>query len=206
MQPPAQDHSTYFEQLYARSDDPYGVHQRWYEARKRALLLASLLRPRYGRAYEPGCGAAGLSEALAPRCAHLLASDFCPSAVSAARARLAHLPQVQVALHTLPQQWPHAQGPFDLIVLSEIGYFMSPAAWQQVAQACAASLSDDGELVACDWRHDFAQRTQSTPQVHATLGALGLHRHVLHEEADFVLQLWSRDARSSAQREGIRAA
>lgn len=201
-----QDLDHYFDQLYAHSGDPYGVHQRWYEARKRALVLAALLKPRYANAYEPGCGAAGLSLALAPRCERLLCSDFCAGAVEAARARLAHLPQVQVEQHALPQQWPHAQGPFDLIVLSEIGYFMHPEAWQAVAQACAASLRPDGELVACDWRHDFAQRTQSTQQVQDCLGALGLHCQLVHEEADFVLQLWSGDKRSSAQREGIRAA
>ena len=47
----------HFEHLYASSEDPYGVHDRWYEARKRAVLLASLSRPVYRQAYEPGCGA-----------------------------------------------------------------------------------------------------------------------------------------------------
>ena len=194
----------YFDQLYAGGQDPYGVHARWYEARKRAVLMAGLPRHRYRWAYEPGCGAAALTLELAMRCDRVLASDFSASAVAAARVRVEGLPRVRVAQHALPEDWPHGQAPFDLIVLSEIGYFMDANAWQAVALACQASLAEDGDLVACDWRPDFAQRRQSTEQVQAALGHLGLQRQVLHEEADFVLQVWSRDARSVAQREGIR--
>ena len=201
---PAPADRAYFDQLYANGQDPYGVHARWYEARKRAVLLASLPRRRYRHAYEPGCGAAALTLELAARCDRLLASDFSASAVAAARIRVQGLPHVTVAQQTLPDGWPQAQGPFDLIVLSELGYFMEAGAWQAVARASQASLADGGDLVACDWRPDFAQRRQSTAKVQATLDQLGLQRQVLHEEADFVLQAWSRDVRSVAQREGIR--
>lgn len=194
----------YFDSLYGAADDPYGVRSRWYEARKRALLLASLTRPHYRSAYEPGCGTAELTAALAERCDRVLASDFNAHAVDVARRRTAGLPQVRVERHALPQDWPHADGPFDLIVLGEIGYFIEPDAWAAVAQAGLASLAPDGDLVACDWRPDFAQRSLSTADVHGALAALGLARLVLHEEDDFVLQVWARDARSVAQREGIR--
>lgn len=194
----------YFDELYSQGADPYGVHERWYEARKRAVLMASLPRRRYRHAYEPGCGAAALTLELARRCDRLLASDFSASAVAAARLRVEGLAQVTVAQHALPQDWPHGQAPFDLIVLSEVGYFMAGEAWQAVARACQASLAPEGDLVACDWQPDFAQRRQSTQEVQAALNQLGLQRQVLHEEADFVLQIWSRDARSVAQREGIR--
>lgn len=194
---------TYFDQLYGAAQDPYGLRNRWYEARKRAVLLASLARSHYRNAYEPGCGAAELTAALAPRCLRLLASDFSERAVEGARQRTAALPQVRVERHVLPQSWPHDAGPFDLIVLSEVGYFLDGKAWAEVARACAGSLTDDGELVACDWRPDFEQRRQPTDDVQAALSALGLGLLVRHEEADFVLQVWSRDARSVATREGI---
>lgn len=193
----------YFDSLYGAAEDPYGVRSRWYEARKRALLLASLTRPRYRSAYEPGCGTAELTAALAGRCDRVLASDFNAQAVDVARRRTADLPQVRVERHALPQDWPQADGPFDLIVLGEIGYFIEPDAWTRVAQASLASLAPDGDLVACDWRPDFAERRQSTQAVHEALERLGLRRLVRHEEDDFVLQLWSRDARSVAAREGI---
>lgn len=196
----------YFSELYGASEDPYQLRTRWYEQRKRAILLGSLPCTRYANAYEPACGAAELSVALATRCDRLLISDFCEGAVQAARRRTAALPQVRVEQHCLPQDWPHRHGPFDLIILSELGYFLESSCWGDVAQACLASLSDEGDLVACDWRPDFAERRQGTDAVHGVLGALGLHALARHEESDFLLQVWSRNPRSVAQREGIRGA
>ena len=78
----------YFEDLYARHADPWGFADRWYEQRKRALLLASLPRPRFARAFEPGCSIGVLTAELAPRCDALLATDVAEGALSAARERL----------------------------------------------------------------------------------------------------------------------
>ncbi|WP_198088616.1 class I SAM-dependent methyltransferase [Variovorax sp. E3] len=194
----------YFDALYARSDDPYALRERWYEARKRAVLLAALPKTRYRKAYEPGCGAGELTHALAPRCDELLASDFSDRAVRVAKARTGELANVRVEAHALPADWPHDAGPFDLIVLSELCYFLSHDDMRRVAECCQASLDADGTLVACDWRPAFAQRSLPTEAVHGMLGALGLARLVLHEEDDFVLRVWARDGRSVARREGIR--
>lgn len=202
---PAAPHD-YFESLYAASEDPYAVRARWYEARKRALLLAALPRARYRHAFEPGCGIGELTLALASRCDRLLASDFSARAVATAQQRTAGLGHVEVRRQTLPDDWPIDAGPgsFDLIVLSEVGYFLDREAMQRVAACCERALDADGTLVACDWRPDFAQRRLPTADVQGALAALGLARLVLHEEADFVLQVWARDVRSVAEREGIR--
>lgn len=201
------NHSTdrhgYFEALYGASDDPYQLRTRWYEQRKRALLLAALPEPRYTSAYEPGCGVGELTAALAPRCDALLASDFSDGAAARARRRTAGLAQVRIEQHKLPDDWPRDRGPFDLIVLSELGYFLDAAAMRCVAQCAGASLADGGTLVACDWRPDFKERVLSTRAVHAALADIGLPRLCCHEETDFLLQVWSHDARSVAQREGI---
>ncbi|MDR6521043.1 class I SAM-dependent DNA methyltransferase [Variovorax atrisoli] len=194
----------YFDGMYAASEDPYAVRQRWYEIRKRALLLAALPQPRYRRAYEPGCGTGELTQALSQRCDHLLASDFSPQAVEIACRSTRALTNVQVVQHILPAQWPRDAGRFDLIVLSEVGYFLDRDEMRRVAECCQASLEADGTLVACDWRPDFDERRLSTDEVHAALAALGLPRLVFHEEDDFVLQVWGRDGRSVAEREGIR--
>ncbi|MDM0114042.1 class I SAM-dependent methyltransferase [Variovorax sp. J22R133] len=194
----------YFEGLYGAADDPYGLRNRWYERRKRAVLLASLPCERFASAYEPGCGAAELTAQLALRCDAVLASDFSTHAVAVARRRTEQLANVRVEKHDLPGDWPAAQAPFDLIVLSEVGYFLQADAWQQVAALCAETLAPNGTLVACDWRPDFSERVQPTARVHAALGAIGLHRLVLHAERDFLMQVWSRDPRSVAEREGIR--
>ncbi|MEP6723182.1 MAG: class I SAM-dependent methyltransferase [Variovorax sp.] len=198
------DKKSYFEGLYGANEDPYALRTRWYEQRKRAVLMAALPRARYARACEPGCGAAELTVELAQRCDAVLASDFSEHALAAARRRTAGLPNVQIVQQRLPADWPRDAAPFDLIVLSEVGYFLDAPAMQQLAEDCDASLAAGGTLVACDWRPDFAERALPTAQVHAALAGLGLARLVLHEEADFLLQVWCRAPHSVAQREGIR--
>lgn len=198
------DQRPYFESLYAASEDPYALRHRWYEARKRALLLAALPRERFRSAYEPGCGAGELTLALSQRCDHLLASDFSAHAVDIARKRTSGLTHVHVAHHVLPADWPREAGCFDLVVLSELGYFLDLDDMHLLATRCEETLGADGTLVACDWMPDFRQRRLSTKEVHGALASLGLARLAFHEEEDFVLQVWTRDARSVAEREGIR--
>lgn len=200
---PANALHAHFEQLYETDPDPYGLRTRWYEERKRALVLASLPRRRFRHCYEPGCGNGELTAQLATRCDAVLAADFSAQVLRAARARTALLPQVRVAQHVLPNQWPLAER-FDLIVLSELLYFLPLDAVRTVARHCARSLADDGVLLACDWRPDFAGRACDTAAVHAELGGLGLHQLLAHEEEDFSLKLWTRDERPVARREGIR--
>jgi hypothetical protein len=44
----------YFQERYAICPDPFGLAERWYEARKHALTMSLLPRERYGSAFEPG--------------------------------------------------------------------------------------------------------------------------------------------------------
>jgi hypothetical protein len=55
----------YFRARYAASPDPYGLAERWYEARKYALTVALLPREHYGTAFEPGCSIGVLDAATA---------------------------------------------------------------------------------------------------------------------------------------------
>ncbi|SDG93461.1 Nodulation protein S (NodS) [Janthinobacterium sp. YR213] len=207
---PDDQRGSYFEQLYRQDADPWLVRQRWYEERKRALLLASLPQQRYRHAYEPGCGNGELTVELARRCERLLAADLSAEALRLARQRLQDAEQdahVTLAQHRLPQDWPRippGAGKFDLIVFSEIAYYMAPEELARVVEHSIASLAPGGSIVACHWRAPFAQRIISTVRVHAVFqDAHGLHRVLRHEETDFLLEIWSNDARSVAQREGF---
>ena len=111
----------YFDDRYATNPDPWGFEDRWYEKRKYALTLAALPRPRYRRGFEAGCSNGVLTEQLAARCDQLVACDVAASAVNSARSRLAG-GDVDVIQGGIPNQWP--EGPFDLIILSEVGYYL----------------------------------------------------------------------------------
>src|SRR5262249_41079860 len=108
----------YFRERYAASSDPYGLAERWYEARKYALTVALLPRQRYTTAFEPGCSIGVLTTQLATRCDRLLACDAIPDAVASAQARTSRLRGVRVERRVVPREWPPHT--FDLIVLSEI--------------------------------------------------------------------------------------
>lgn len=193
-----------FETLYRNSDDPYSLRTRWYEARKRALVLASLPKPRYRNAYEPGCGIGALTIELQARCDRLHASDATPRASELTAQHVAAFAQVTVACERLPGEWPDARGPFDLILIAEIGYFLTPEAWRHTTQRARRSLAPGGTLLACDWRAAFRGRTATSEALHAAIDATGLVPTLRVDDADFLLATWSDDPRSVAQHEGIR--
>lgn len=180
----------YFTRLYAASDDPWAFRTRWYERRKRELMLASLPRQTYERVFEPACANGEFSAALAGRCASLLCQDLNPIALASARDRLAETPHAQVEQGNLPGDWP--PGRFDLIVLGEIGYYLEPSQWLQVIEQAVASLTDNGGLLVCHWLHPIEGCPQQGHQVHALLAKhLSLFRILRHEETDFLLEYWS---------------
>lgn len=180
----------YFADLFAASDDPWAFRTRWYEKRKRELIMASLPRQFYERIFEPACANGELSAALAERCTELVCHDLDSTAVALARQRLGGLRNVQVGQGRLPGDWPG--GSFDLIVLGEIGYYLDPEQWLQVIEQAVASLGEDGALLACHWLHPIDGCPQNGRQVHALLEErLPLYRVLRHEEADFLLEYWS---------------
>jgi SAM-dependent methyltransferase len=194
----------YFDGLYEHSDDPWKLREGWYERRKRSLTLALLPRPRYRNAFEPGCANGELTAGLAARCEALLAADLHERAVQLARERVAGMPQVRVEQRTVPREWPTEAGPFDLIVISEFAYYLDAADLETLAARIAASLTTDGTLLACHWRRPFAEALESADHAHALFDArCGLSRLAHHDEADLLIDVWSRDARSVAQREGL---
>ncbi len=193
----------YFARMYAAAEDPWGFRTRWYEQRKRAVTLAALDRPRYARAFEPGCSVGVLSAALADRCDTLLAADVDVTAVAAARSALAERPHVTVERRAVPADWP--SGSFDLVVVSELGYYLDAGALAELARRAAAALVPGGALVVCHWRHPVGDYPQSGDAVHERFRAeAGLVSAVRHEEEDFVLDLLTAGAvPSPARREGL---
>ena len=114
-----------FEADYARDRDPWGLASRWYETRKYALTLAALPEAAYRRAFEPGCAIGVLTAQLAARCDYLLAADGVEAALTQTRARVSGLEHVHVARMVVPGAWP--EGPWDLVVLSELAYYLDRA-------------------------------------------------------------------------------
>jgi hypothetical protein len=193
----------YFEGLFRTSDDPWAFRERWYEQRKRAITLAALPRAHYRAIFEPGCANGELSAELAGRCDRLLCCDTASAAVNLARSRLSLFDHAEVRQSRLPGDWPEEK--FDLIVLSEIGYYLDAQDLTDVIRRISDSLTADGQLLACHWRPPIDGCPLNARQVHDLIHEqLPLPRLALHQEADFILEVWSREPRSVAALEGLR--
>lgn len=178
----------YFERLYQR-DDPYGYRNRWYEQRKRQLLLACLPRAHFGAGWEFGCSNGELSAQLATRCDYLLATDGNARAAQLAEQRLADFPHATAQHAHHPRDWP--QGRFELIVFSEVGYFLPLEELRESVQRMRHSLTDDGLLVACHWLHPFDDAVTATPVVHEALeSGLALEKRFSYRDEDLLLEGW----------------
>lgn len=196
------DPRRHFDALFESSDDPWQFKKRWYEARKRALTLACLPRVRYESGFEPGCANGELSAELARRCDRLLISDGAAAAVALAQRRVADFPHVTGVQAWLPDEWPEAR--FDLIVISELAYYLDAGALDDLAAKARASLQAGGDIVACHWRHPIEGCRLDGDATHEALSrALGLPRIWSLVDPDFRLEVWSADQRSVGAREAL---
>jgi SAM-dependent methyltransferase len=195
----------YFEQMYAADADPWSFESRWYDARKHALTADALPRRTYRSAFEPGCSTGMLTARLAPRCEELLAVDAVEAAVKTAADRLARFDHVTVRTATMPADFP--AGPFDLVVLSEIGYYFDDADLRALVDHTVGALEPGGDLVAVHWRWPVTEHARSGDDVHRVLdNEPQLARTARHEEQDFLLEVFTRippTPQSVAQHEGL---
>ncbi len=192
----------YFDDLYAATDDPWGLTDRFYERRKLAVMLASLPRETFARAFEPGCASGLVTRELATRCDEVIAIDVAPRAVQLTRQRTEGCAGVTVIAGALPDELPRelVDARFDLVVISEVGYYCGDL--DALSRSVTELLRPDAVAVACHWRHRAPDYPHTAEEVHTALGA-GLHRLAHHVEADFLLDVWATVPGSVAQRAGI---
>lgn len=179
----------YFTRMYEQNPDPWGFDERWYERRKRALTVAMLPRKRFRCAFEPGCSIGNLTVELAPRCDSLLATDIVDSALESARARLASSqnPDVSFIHWALGDPWPESM--FDLIVLSEVCYYLEPEALPRVLDEASEHLTSDGVLLAAHWRHPVSDYPMTGDDVHDVLARHpAVTRTARYEDPDLLLE------------------
>ena len=141
--------SANFEDVYARSPDPWGFRTSAYERGKYRATLDILPHPRYRAALEVGCSIGVFTRLLAERCDGLLALDTSRRALDEAARANAGLARVTFREATLPRDFP--EGRFDLITLSEVLYYLSRSDLARLAERCLAALEADGHMVLCHW-------------------------------------------------------
>lgn len=185
--------ASYFDTLYSTDPDPWKFETSEYEANKYAATLAALPQSRYRSAFEIGGSIGVLTEKLAPRCDTLLSIDVSPIAQERAIQRCRHQPQVRFQIMNFPEQFPDET--FDLVLLSEVGYYWNWTDLKQAQQRILQLLEPGGHLLLVHWTQDAPDYPLRGDQVHnsfLTLASTSLRHLEGQVETFYRLDLFAR--------------
>lgn len=181
----------YFDDVYAANADPWGFETKPYEQAKYADTLRSLPRDHYTNVFEIGCSLGVLTAMLAPHCDRLLAVDGSEAPLARAQERCHSLPQVTLAQMQVPDQFPDEQ--FDLILVSEVGYYWSPEDFARAQKEILAHLMPGGQLMLVHWTPPVHDYPLTGDEVHeAFLKTDGLKHLSGHREGTYRLDVLER--------------
>ncbi|WP_422742216.1 SAM-dependent methyltransferase [Mycobacterium sp. WMMD1722] len=182
----------YFAGLYAGAEDPWSLQSRWYERRKYAITTAVLPHPRYRHAFEPGCSVGVLTELLAARCDRVTSTDVAQPALDATRRRLIGAgaqDRVRLVRQSVDEPWPEMD--FDLVVLSEVCYYLHPATLRAVLDREIPRLSPGAIVLAAHWRHPVAEYPMTGDEATDLIDRTpGLHPLGGYRDADVAVGVW----------------
>ncbi len=159
--------------LYAHTDDPWNFDHSPYEQAKFIATRNALMRAQYACALEIGCGNGALAAHIAPLCAHYTGIDAVERAVHAARGKV---PTAQFDVGCYPCPLPDKD--YDLVILSEILYFLTPGAIAQLARVIA-ERAPRAEVICTTYLGDTEQALQGAE-------ALTLFRKAMRPHLDLV--------------------
>ncbi len=159
----------YFDSLYENDPDPWRFASSPYEKAKYAATLDAIGEARIGRAWEVGCSIGVFTAALADLCDTLLAVDVAEAALAQARSRCAQKPNVTLERCRVPAEWPERR--FDLIVFSEVLYFLSAPDIRLTARRSVESLDPEGRIVLVNWTRENGQALSGDAAADAFIAA-----------------------------------
>lgn len=163
----------HFDAKFRADPDPWDYRSSAYEAEKRARTVEACGPGGLGAVLELGAATGVLSAELAPRCARLTTIDFSPTAVAIARDRLAGAPHVEVLEGAVPDDLPD-DARYDVVVASEILYYLSDDAFARALSRLPTLLQDGGRLVAVHWTGRADDLARSAAATHDALRSTGL--------------------------------
>jgi SAM-dependent methyltransferase len=175
--------ASHFQRLYQSSPDPWAFQTSAYEQAKYRNTVDALGGRRFTSGLEVGCSIGILTRMLAPHCARLLGVDIVEDPLPAARSRCADQPGVRFKRMRVPAEWPADR--FDLIVLSEVLYFLSAEDIRRCARHVMDTLLPAGVAVMVNWsgRSDDPSAGDLAPDRFnaATEGALRVIQRQRHD-------------------------
>jgi SAM-dependent methyltransferase len=194
-----------FEQKFLANIDPWNYTTSPFERYKRDVLLLACGCRTFGRGLELACAIGVTSRCLAQRCLRLLAVDSSLTALAEAKMRTRDGERITFRHAVLPNETP--RGPFDLIVASEIAYYISQRALYRLLHDLEMALAPSGRIVFLNHTRQFDDAAQLPALAHERMRrALEKSMYVVFHERrgrfDVVAfqKPWSRGASKSAHR------
>jgi len=170
----------YFDALYRQHPDPWNFETSAYEANKYAASLAALGGRRYARGLEIGCSIGVLTRSLATAVDRLFAIDISAIPLETAAGRNRDLTNITFEVGALPHALP--VGPFDLIVLSEVLYYLSPADLDTAAAAVLRALSPGGDVLMVHWLGETGYPLTGDEAANRFIARVGLRLTIVRQE------------------------
>ena len=164
-----------FDAKFLAADDPWSTFTDADEALKRRAILHAMGPGPWGRVLEVAAGNGSNSAAIAPRALRLDATEATASgAALVARAIRTRDRRARALRLTVPGRLPRQR--YDLIVVAELLYYLSPAAMTRTARDLAAALRPGGRLVLAHHRIDFPDFAQHAAHIQRRFLAASGHR------------------------------
>ncbi|EDM35930.1 LmbE family protein [Pedobacter sp. BAL39] len=184
----------YFEKLYTGNIDPWNFETSDYERSKYLATIAAIPDRAYLSALEIGCSIGVLTDMLASKCNRLTAMDISQVALEKARSRLQGSSNVDFLLGGVPADFPNDR--YDLIVMSEVGYYLRMDDLLLLREQVIEALEADGILVLVHWTHFVVDYPLTGDQVHDGFIRTNLELHSCSRTADYRLEVYTKPKRS----------
>ena len=156
--------AAFFNNLYQENGDPWNFEQSEYEHEKYHETLKMIPAESYDYAFEIGCSNGVLTQMLLPKCKRLLAVDASRIAVENAKNRLGDNANATIQEMEIPRDFPNEK--FDLILFSEIGYFLSMEDLLETRDKMIESLNAGAHLLLVHWTPLVDEFPLTGDQVH----------------------------------------
>ncbi len=200
--------AAFFDAMYraAADGDPWSFRTDPAE-QARFDHLASLVAARpVRRCLEPGCSTGELTRRLARCCDRVIALDVARAAVDAARVHLRGVEDVDGGVDLRVGRVPDDLGPddtdLDLLVLSEVAYYVGPDELRAWVRALHGRCTSDARWLLCHWTGTSVDHRLSGREAHAALGAelssLGWDCSSSEQVGEHLVAVWERAGAGSA--------
>ncbi len=153
-----------FEAKFEADADPWDTWQSRYEAVKRDALAKAMGSGTYGRGLELAAGNGSNTPVIARRVRRLLVTDGTRAGAELMRERFAGQSRLTIVQHDAGRRLPGHR--FDLIVISELLYYLEDRAFDVLAGEVARTLTPGGRLVMVHHEQNFADRARQAASVH----------------------------------------